>query len=219
MFIEGELERIDEVYRRGLRHLQLFHEADDRVSPLGDVNTRAPHLGGLTAFGAEVIRACNRLGVVVDLAHASHETVIGALAASAQPLVVSHTSLDSWGSESKMYSMMKPRLITKAQAKAVADGGGVIGVWTHLTRSRADYVGSIRAMVDAIGIDHVGIGTDTDLLAARGGTNDRWPDEHGFFAGVVDEMGRQGFGAEDIAKVGGGNYVRVFEQVTSPART
>lgn len=83
MFIEGQLDRVHEVYRRGLRHLQLLHERDDLVSPLGDVNTAPAHLGGLTAFGAEVVKECNRLGIVVDLAHASPETVLGALKVSA----------------------------------------------------------------------------------------------------------------------------------------
>jgi len=55
-FIEGHLERVEEVYRRGLRHLQLLHERDDAQSPLGDTNTGTAHLGGLTPFGAQVIK-------------------------------------------------------------------------------------------------------------------------------------------------------------------
>ena len=85
-FIEGHLDRVEEVYKRGVRHLQLLHERDDMVSPLGDTNTAAAHLGGLTAFGAKVVKECNRLGIVVDLAHASHETVLGALKVATQPL-------------------------------------------------------------------------------------------------------------------------------------
>ncbi|MGA2599728.1 MAG: hypothetical protein ABSH09_22370 [Bryobacteraceae bacterium] len=48
-----------EVYQRGLRHLQLLHMRDDLVAPLGDLNTDSPHLGGLTAFGADVVKECN----------------------------------------------------------------------------------------------------------------------------------------------------------------
>ena len=180
-FIEGRLDRVEEVYKRGLRHLQLLHERDDMVSPLGDTNTTPAHLGGLTAFGAEVVKECNRLGIVVDLAHASHETVLGALKVATQPVIVSHTSLDSrTGGNPRMAEMMKPRLISKEHAKVVADAGGVIGVWTKLADSLKDFVESIKAMVDALGIDHVGIGTDTDLLSSRAGqgTNKAWSGAH-----------------------------------------
>jgi membrane dipeptidase len=218
-FIEGCLERVDEVYKRGVRDLQLLHERDDQVSPLGDTNTAPAHLGGLTAFGAVVLKECNRLGIVVDLAHASHETVLGALKVATQPLIVSHTSLDSrTGGNPRMAEMMKPRLISKEHAKVVADAGGVIGVWTHLADSLKDFVESIKAMVDAVGIDHVGIGSDTDLLSSRvgQGTNKAWPAlTGGFFHAVVGEMLLQGFTPDDIGKVGGGNFCRVFGKVTA----
>ena len=219
MFIEGDLGRVEEVYGRGLRHLQLLHERDDMVSPLGDTNTAPAHLGGLTAFGAEVVRECNRLGIVVDLAHASHETVLGAMKVATQPLLVSHTNLDTWtGRNPRMAEMMKPRLINKEHAKVVADAGGVIGVWTHLAGSLEEFVESIKAMVDAVGVDHVGIGTDTDLLSSRvgQGTNEAWPGLGSpFFAALIGEMLRQGFSPGEAAKVGGGNYCRVFGKATA----
>lgn len=219
MFIEGRLDRVEEVYRRGLRHLQLLHEHDDMVSPLGDTNTAPPHLGGLTPFGALVVKECNRLGIVVDLAHASHETVLGALKVATQPLIVSHTNLDSWtGKNPRMAEMMKPRLISKEHAKVVADAGGVVGVWTHLTDSLPEFVESIKAMSDAIGVDHTGIGTDTDLLSSRAGqgTNRAYPNmAEGFFPAVAAEMLRQGFSPEEIRKIGGGNYCRIFGAVTA----
>ena len=218
-FIEGRLDRVGEVYKRGLRHLQLLHMRDDMVSPLGDVNTVPAHLGGLTAFGAQVVKECNRLGILVDLAHASHETVLGALKVATQPFIVSHTSLDSHASgEPKMVAMMMPHLISEEHAKVVADAGGVVGVWTKLADSLRDFVESIKAMVDAIGIDHVGIGTDTDLLSSRvgQGTNKAYPDmDGGFFPAVVGEMLRQGFTPEDIGKVCGGNFCRVFGKATA----
>ncbi|MGA7413089.1 MAG: membrane dipeptidase [Bryobacteraceae bacterium] len=218
-FIEGHLDRVEEVYKRGLRDLQLLHERDDMVSPLGDTNTTPAHLGGLTAFGAEVVKECNRLGIVVDLAHASHETVLGALKVTTQPVLVSHTSLDSrTGANPRMAEMMKPRLISKEHAKVVADAGGVIGVWTHLADSLKDFVEGIKAMADAVGIDHVGIGSDTDLLSSRvgQGTNKAWPGlSGGFFQAVVGEMLLQGFTPDDIGKAGGGNFCRVFGKVTA----
>jgi len=218
-FIEGDLARVGEVYERGLRHLQLLHEKDDMVSPLGDTNTGVAHLGGLTALGADVVKECNRLGIVVDLAHASHATVLGALKVATQPVIISHTNLDTWtGRDPRMAERMRPRLISKEHAKVVADAGGVIGVWTHLAGSLREFVESVKAMVDAVGVDHVGMGTDTDLLSSRvgHGTNEAWPElAGGFFQAVVGEMQRQGFALEDIAKVGGENYCRVFGAVTA----
>jgi membrane dipeptidase len=218
-FIEGHLDRVEEAYQRGLRHLQLLHERDDMVSPLGDTNTGTPHLGGLTPLGAEVVKECNRLGILVDLAHASHETVLGALKVVRQPLIVSHTCLDSrTGGNPRMAEMMKPRLISKEHAKVVADAGGVVGVWTKLAGSLKEFVESMKAMVDAVGIEHVGIGTDTDLLSSREGqgTNKAYPGlTGGFFPAVVAEMLRQGFTPDDIGKVGGGNFCRVFGKVTA----
>lgn len=218
MFLEGHLNRLQEVYSRGLRHLQLLHERDDMVSPLGDVNTAPAHLGGLTPFGAEVVKECNRLGIVVDLAHASHETVLAALKVATQPVIVSHTSLNSrTGGDPRMVKMMQPRLISKEHAKGVADAGGVVGVWTHLAGSLPDFVQSIKSMVDAIGFDHVGIGSDTDLLSSRvgSGTNMAWPGlAGGFFDAVIGEMLRQGFTRDEIARICGGNYCRVFGTVT-----
>jgi len=65
-FLEGKLDRLGEAYARGLRHLGLLHDSDASV-PLGDVYTNAAHWGGLTSFGADVIKECNRLGILVDL--------------------------------------------------------------------------------------------------------------------------------------------------------
>jgi len=73
-------------------------------------------------------------------------------------------------------------------------------------------------MVEAVGIDHVGIGTDTDLLSSREGqgTNRAYPGlAGGFFPAVVAEMLRQGFAPADIAKGGGVNYCRVFGKATA----
>jgi membrane dipeptidase len=219
MFLEGHLDRVEEVFQRGLRHLQLLHEHDDAVAPLGDTNTGHSNLGGLTAFGAQVIQECNRLGIVVDLAHASNQTVAAALKVTTQPVLISHTSLDTYtGANPKVFEMMKPRLISKEHAQIVASSGGMVGVWTHLADSLPGFVQSIKAMAEAIGIDHVGIGTDTDLLSNRPGqgTNQAYPGmTQGFFPAVVAEMLNQAFTPEEIGKISGGNFCRIFSKVTS----
>jgi membrane dipeptidase len=263
-FLEGHLERLEAAYKRGLRVLGLLHDSDASV-PLGDIYTAPAHLGGLTEFGANVIKECNRLGILVDLTHASADTVAAALKLSTKPVVFSHTGLDTrLGNNGSMGQMMRPRLISKEHAKTIADAGGVVGVWTHLVDSTAEYVQAVRDMVDVVGIDHLCIGTDTKLTQGnnpggfggpaagpnrgrpgggpdgfggpeggrrgqgqgggpgggqrRGGerTNEAWADQKvGFFYAVVAQMVNQGFTAEEIGKVGGGNFYRVFDAATA----
>jgi membrane dipeptidase len=121
-----------------------------------------------------------------------------------------------------MAQMMRPRLISKEQAKLVADAGGAIGVWTHLADTPLDYAKNIKALVDAIGVDHVCIGTDTKLTPSspRPGqqhprvgerTNEAWEGEKdGFYYVVVDAMLKTGFTSDEIEKIGGGNFLRLF---------
>lgn len=234
-FLEGKINRLQEAYSRGLRHLGLLHDNDASV-PLGDVYTNPARFGGLTAFGGDVIRECNRLGILIDLAHANGETVGAALKLADHPVIISHTGLDTQlGQNENMARMMRPRLISKEQAKIVADAGGIIGVWTHLADSPMEYAKNVRALVDVVGIDHVCIGTDTKLTASyrpAGGqngpgggkreervgerTNLAWQNQKfGFYYTVVDAMLKVGFTEDEIAKFGGGNFCRLFESATS----
>lgn len=230
-FLEGHLERVEEAYGRGLRHLGLLHDSDASI-PLGDVYTNPPHWGGLTEFGANVIKECNRLGILIDLAHANLDTVKAALKISTKPVIISHTGLDiRLGNNADFARMMKPRLISKEQAKIVADAGGIIGVWTHLADTPLEYAQNIRALVDVIGVDHVCIGTDTKLTkpyhkpgspeGPRGDrlgerTNLAWQDQRdGFYFTVVDAMLKTGFTEDEIGKIGGGNFCRVFDAATA----
>ena len=264
-FLEGNLDRLEVSYSRGLRHLGLLHDSDASV-PLGDVYTNAPKWGGLTAFGADVIKECNKLGILIDLTHASNKTINAALKVSSKPILISHTGLDTClGQNEFMAKMMRPRLISKEQAKIVADAGGVIGVWTHLAENPLEYARNVRAMVNVIGIDHVCIGTDTKLTPGyrpAGGfgpkpgdrspqpgsgtpgntpvapprdnnshngpggdknghrigerTNEAWKDQHaGFYYTVIDAMLKTGFTEDEIGKIGGGNFCRIFDSATA----
>ncbi|MGA8730067.1 MAG: membrane dipeptidase [Terracidiphilus sp.] len=122
-FLQGHLERVEEAYGRGLRHFGLLHDSDASVA-LGDVYTNPPRYGGLTPFGTAVIKECNRLGILIDLAHANMQTTETALKVTTEPVIISHTGLDTQlGSNPSMAQMMRPRLISKEQAKIVANAG------------------------------------------------------------------------------------------------
>jgi membrane dipeptidase len=225
-FLEGKIERLKPAYDRGLRVLGLLHD-NDAIAPLGDIYTKEPVFGGLSPFGKEVVKECNKLGILVDLTHCSNKAIDDALKITTKPVIITHTSLDTQlGKNEKMAQMMKPRLISAAQAKIVANAGGVIGVWRHLTETPTDYAQNIKAMVDIIGVDNVCIGTDTKITRAtkpndtstpRLGelTNGIWQNQQaGFFYEVVDAMLKIGFSEKEIIKIGSTNFLRVFDAAT-----
>ncbi|MBV8535149.1 MAG: membrane dipeptidase [Alphaproteobacteria bacterium] len=202
-FLEGKLERVKEAFGFGLRHLQLVHYS---VNELGDIQTEAAVHNGLTDFGAAVIAECNRLGIIIDLAHASEATTVRAAAVTKTPLVLSHSSLLPPGSKN-------PRMLTKAHAQAIAATDGVVGVWPIglFLADMAAWAGTIRAMVDAIGIDHVGIGTDME-----GGIKELFAD-YADYPRVIEALLGAGFSVAEAAKIVGGNHARVFGKVTAAA--
>jgi membrane dipeptidase len=230
-FLEGQLKRLEVAYKRGLRLLGLLHDEQPSV-PIGDIYTDPPQYGGLTEFGVSIIKECNKLGILIDLTHCSNDAINAALKASSKPVIISHTGLDTQlGKDEKFASMMKPRLISKEQAKIVADAGGVIGVWTHLAETPFAYAQNIRAMADVVGVDHVCIGTDTKMAKPYISTNETndikknervgertnaaWQNQkEGFYYTVFEEMLKAGFTEADITKVGGGNFCRVFDAAT-----
>jgi membrane dipeptidase len=196
-FLDGKLERLEESHRRGLRHLQLVHYTPNGI---GDFQTGAVTHQGLTAFGAEVIRACHRLGFVCDVAHATEAMVKHAVKIATKPLLLSHTAVA--GSRAMGPTPLAGRQVTRDHARAIAETGGSIGIW-HFFPSLEKYVEGLKEMADIVGVDHVSIGTDQ--FDARGCVADytRW-------VHLIGAMLRGGFTAEETAKIAGGNYLRIF---------
>ncbi len=197
-FLEGRLERIDEARRQhGLRHLQLVHY---RPNELGDIQTEDPVHNGLTDFGVEVVRACNRLGIVIDVAHGTYELVKRAAAATTRPLILSHTSFVP---EPGVHS----RQISADHARVVAQTGGVIGVWPPASifpTIDAMAVGMAR-LVDLFGVDHVGLGSDM-----RGLTGPSVLPSYRALPLLAQALLARGLSPTDAGKILGGNYARVF---------
>jgi membrane dipeptidase len=158
-FLEGELRRLEKARAAGLTVLTLVHY---RVSEIGDVQTENPVHDGLSRFGHDVVAECNRLGIVVDCAHASFATTMAVLAASSQPVIISHGQLGYPGTTSS--DTGHPRLMTAQHAAAVAEAGGLVGAWPCgiTSRSLADFGTEILRLAEAAGPGHVAIGTDLD---------------------------------------------------------
>jgi membrane dipeptidase len=198
-FLEGNLERVDEAYSlHHLRHLQLTHY---RVNELGDIQTEAPVHGGLTDFGADVVRRCNKLGIVVDVAHGTYDLVKRAASVTTKPLVLSHTALAA-------HPGPRSRLVTADHARAVAETGGVIGVWPssgsfHDLDAMAH---GFRRMADVVGVEHVGLGTDM-----LGFINPPVFRSYEQLPQLGAALLAAGFSQQEIGQMLGGNYRRVFE--------
>ena len=196
-FLEKKLERLEEAHRRGVRHVQLVHYTPNDI---GDFQTGIIAHHGLTDFGAEVIRACHRLGFVCDVAHATEDTVKAAVKVATRPLLLSHTAIA--GSVAMGPTPLKGRQIRRSHAQAVADTGGAVGIW-HFFPSLDKYVDGLKEMADVVGVDHVCIGTDQQVPAGALQDYAKWVE-------LVAAMLRGGFTAEEAGKIAGGNYMRIF---------
>jgi membrane dipeptidase len=200
-FLDGEVSRLEDSYNRGIRSVTLVHY---RLNGLGDIQTEDSVHGGLTGIGAEVVQEMNRLGMIVDLAHATFGTTVGALEASNAPIMISHSHLASPGSD-------HPRLLSEEHAKVVADAGGLIGAWPAgmVQETLGDYCDEICRLVEIVGVDHVAIGTDLDANYKPVLTDyEQFPE---VAAGLVG----RGMTSGEADQVLGGNFVTLFEAVAS----
>ncbi len=196
-FLEMKLERLEEAHKRGIRHVQLVHYTPNDI---GDFQTGAIAHDGLTPFGAEVIRACHRLGFVCDLAHATEDMVKRAVKVATKPLLLSHTALS--GSRAMGPTPLAGRQISSDHARAIAETGGSIGIW-HFFPSLEKYVDGLKEMAEIVGVDHVSIGTDQHVTPGSVPDYTRW-------VHLVAAMLRGGFTREEAGKIAGVNYLRIF---------
>jgi membrane dipeptidase len=187
---------------------------------------------GLSDFGVQAIREMERVGIVVDLSHTGYRTTMDALEMAQRPLVFSHSNVRKL--------CENRRNIRDDQIKAVAAKGGMVGIngFPAFVKkggppTLADFVDHINYVVQLVGIDHVGLaldyygqGTAADYAAAI--KSGRWradeypPPPHIYPAGIEDASGfpnitrellRRGYRDEDVLKVLGGNWVRVFTDI------
>ena len=197
--LEGELSRIRTFYDRGVRVIQLMHF---RVNEIGDVQTAAPKHNGLTAFGRQVVSEMNRVGMIIDTAHCSPAALHDVLMQSRQPVILSHTGPAALRKTT--------RHVDDDTLQAVAKKNGIVGVWPSISRreSAESFLQAIDHVKTRIGADHVGIGTD--VYGLQGATA---IPTHKSFPIIAAGLLRRGFSETDVAKIVGGNCMRLFHQV------
>ena len=200
-FLEDKIDRVEEAWHAGIRSIALVHY---HINHMGDIQTSDPVHHGLTPFGKQAVKEMNRVGMIVDLAHATYLTSKDAVAASTQPVMVSHSFLADDKTQ-------HPRLLTADHAMMVAETGGLIGAWpTGIGNPDfSSFIDRLLRLVDVVGVDHVCLGTDMDANYLPVFTNYRQ------MPYIPALLKRHSMTDDEIVKILGGNFMRVFGQVTA----
>lgn len=208
--IGKDLSNIARFKKMGVNYITLCHSYDNDIC---DSSTHTNNeWNGLSPFGAEVVKEMNRQGVMIDMSHASEKSFYDVLKLTKTPIICSHSSSKALRNHD--------RNLTDNQLRALAKNGGVAQVclldaYLNPNKKKAclsDAIRHIDHMVKVAGIDHVGIGSDFDggggIIGCQG-DND--------FIQITVKLIERGYTEEDIAKIWGGNLLRVLSEVQAAA--
>ncbi|MBP5771877.1 MAG: membrane dipeptidase [Bacteroidaceae bacterium] len=204
--IGHDLSLLEHFAQKGVVYMTLCHNGNNDIC-----GSARPHEGealeGMSDFGAQVVREMNRLGVMVDLSHASERSFYDALDISRHPIVCSHSSSRALCNH--------PRNLTDDQLRALATKGGVAQVTFYNGFLRKDgqatildAVAHLNHMVEVMGIEHVGIGTDFD---GDGGVSGLASASE--LINFTRRLLRERYSEADLRLIWGRNFLRVMEQV------
>lgn len=199
--LEGKRANLDVLYNAGFRMAGFAHFFDNEVAG----SMHGTKKGGLTPLGRQILADMEARGMVVDIAHASHAAVADILKLAKRPVVSSHGGVQA--------TCKVNRNLTDDEIRGVARTGGVVGIgyWDAAIcstdpRAIAKAIAHVR---DLVGIDHVGLGSDFDGATTT-------PFDTAGVAHVTQALMDEGFTKADIAKVMGGNVLRVLKAVLPP---
>ena len=203
--IDGKLENLQHFVDRGIVYMTLCHNGDNDICDSASKTQHTHH--GVSAFGEQVIKEMNRLGVLVDMSHAGEESFYNALEISSKPIVCSHSSARALCDH--------PRNLTDDQMRALAQKGGVAQTTIYHGFLKKDgeatindVIAHLEHAIDVMGIDHVGLGTDFD---GDGGV--RGLANSAELINFTRRLLARRFSEHDIQKIWGGNFLRVMEEV------
>ena len=205
--LDGKLENLQHFADRGIVYMTLCHNGDNDICDSASKSNQTH--GGVSAFGEQVIKEMNRLGILVDMSHAGEKSFYDALDISTRPIVCSHSSARALCDH--------PRNLTDDQMRALAAKGGVAQttIYHGFLRNDAeatilDVIAHLEHAIDVMGIDHVGLGTDFDGDGGVRGLADASELIH-----FTRQLLARRYSDEDIQKIWGGNFLRVMQEVQS----
>src|SRR5438270_10195423 len=222
----GDLDLLRAFYELGLRAIGLTHARTNAAGHGGIFAASGSSPEGLTPFGRDLVRECERLGIIIDLAHINPAGFNEIVDLTTKPLIVSHTN------SRKFYDV--ERNISDEQIKMIGQRRGVIGVNAVLVSAKKEnatldhYVDHIQHIIDLAGVDSVGIGFDFFEFIYR-----QWPEEkkkwlaeklttphfipdltnHSHAKNLTLKLIDRGFAEDDIVKILRENWLRIFEEL------
>ncbi|PKP06894.1 MAG: hypothetical protein CVU10_04875 [Bacteroidetes bacterium HGW-Bacteroidetes-5] len=189
----------------GVRAITLCHNLNNEICD-ASMDKQSEH-NGLSAFGIEVVKEMNRLGIIIDLSHASTKTLFDVLKVSKNPVMASHSGVYSIKNHN--------RNLKDNEMRAIADAGGLIQIATgrfFLSELPKDSV-NVSHIADHIdyakkivGIDHIGIGTDFD-----GGGGVVGLENASKMKNLTIELLRRGYSESELEKFWGANFLRFLK--------
>jgi membrane dipeptidase len=212
-------------YELGLRAIGLTHARSNSAGHGGAFAASGSRPEGLTPFGRDVVRECERLGIIIDLAHINPAGFDEVLSITTKPPIVSHTNVRRY------YDI--ERNISDAQIKMIGERGGVIGANSILVSPKEEestmdrYIDHIEHIANFIGIDSVAIGFDffefiysqwpesrQKELAAKFTTPHFIPElrNHSHAGNLTRRLIERGFSDEQIEKILRGNWMRILKE-------
>jgi len=249
-----DISKVKEYYDLGARYITLCHSSNNDICD-SSTDKSGPEYNGLSAFGEEVVKEMNRIGMMIDVSHISDDSFYDVLAASKAPVIASHSSCRAL--------CESPRNLNDEMLQALKNNGGVIQIcilsdylkqpepnpefdekikelrekwqalgpdltdaqqeqrWDEFSELKQQYVklatvtdavNHIQHVIDIIGIDYVGIGSDFD-----GGGGIEGCTDVSMMKNITKELLRRGYSREEITKIWGGNFMRVMREVQAMA--
>ncbi len=210
--IDPRLDALEVLYRAGLRSLGITWSRPNIFgSGVPFLFPHSPDTGeGLTAYGRDLVRACNALHILIDCAHLNERGFWDVASLTRAPLVATHSAAHALCPSS--------RNLTDKQLDAIKETGGVVGVTffvrdlhpegkTEENTSLVEIVHHIDYIASRIGIDHVAFGSDFDGAVV--------PKDLGDASGLprlIEALEDHGFDHESLGKITHGNWMRVLEK-------
>jgi len=194
--LEGDAGNLDRLYDAGFRMIGITHFFDNEMGGSAHGESK----DGLTEEGRKLVKRMEQKRVFVDLAHASPKVIDEVLGMATRPVIVSHSGVRG--------TCDNRRNLSDEHLKGIARTGGVVGIgfWETAVcgRDAAAIARAIRYTVDLIGVDHVGLGSDNDGAVTT-------PFDITGVVQITDALLKEGFSADDIRKIMGGNVIRLME--------